>query len=263
MLKLILGRAFPPSLLTIISDFCVAATVVLSTIESCILNNQLYNSNLSRWHLKNAQNQTQTHYVLWSVPSRCPCFIYGTSTLPGRTPLWFPSHLAALGLYWPSPQDKFPWFTIQTTFCSCFILCISTVNALFGALIITVAWVDWQVSCCVKDPVEKQKWSLERRADRSYVGRNRESGKKSDTEEWFGEQIGQNNVHFWWQVLWAVARGKGRPLGVLKHRAVRQCAYSSLTLLFLPVAHPSDQILLFHYSFVHLFIHAFIQIKLL
>lgn len=262
MLKLILGRVFPPLLLAIISDFYVSDTIVLSMIESCILNNQLYNSNLFRWHLKNAENQTHIHYVLWSVPSRCPRFIYGTSALPGRTPLWFPSHLAALGLYWPSSQDKFSWFTIQTTFCSCFILCISTADTLFWALNITVAWVDRQVSCRVKDPVEKQEWSLERRADWSYRSRNRESGKKSDTEEWFREQISQNNVHFWWQVLWAAARGKVKPLRFLKHRAVRQCTYSSVTLLFLPAAHPSNQILLFHYSFIHLFIHAFIQIKL-
>lgn len=146
--------------------------------------------------------------------------------------------------------------------CSCFILCISTADTLFWALNITVAWVDGQVSCCVKDPVEKQEWSLERRADWSYRSRNRESGKKSDTEEWFREQISQNNVHFWWQVLWAAARGKVKPLRFLKHRAVRQCTYSSVTLLFLPAAHPSNQILLFHYSFIHSFIHAFIQIKL-
>lgn len=66
LLKLIFGRAFPPSLLTILSDFCFYHSS-LANDGSCILNIQLYNSNLLSF--KNAENHTHSLSASISVSS--------------------------------------------------------------------------------------------------------------------------------------------------------------------------------------------------
>lgn len=140
---------------------------------------------------------------------QCPLDNYASSIAPplslGRLLLFDLAHTLVPGVSTDhSPQVKSSWFTLQTIFHSCFLLCIFTANTLFWALIITVAWVISQVSCFVKHPVEKLEWSWERRAGCSCGSRKRESAKKPDPEEWFGEPVGQNDAHFWGQVIWAV-----------------------------------------------------------